>query len=88
MTTAPPAARAFIAQTAETSGWQRSFGPVNDLYKRGEHIITVDWREDGTPADISRYGPAGIERANHPTGVAQAQLWLEETTTGAGRDGQ
>ena len=82
MTATSPAARASIAETAQAAGWQRRYGPVNDLYKRGEHIITIDWRADGTPADISRYGPAGIERANHPQGVQQAHQWLGDTATG------
>lgn len=86
MTAATSAVRTSIAETAEASGWHRSYGPLNDLYKRIEHIITVDWREDGTPADISRYGPAGIERANHPNGVEQAHRWLGESATG-GQDG-
>ena len=81
MTATTPAARASIAETAEAAGWQRRWGPVNDLYKRGEHIITLDWGDDGTPADISRYGPAGIERANHPEGVEQARQWLAEPAT-------
>lgn len=78
---ASPTARASIAEAAEAFGWRRNSGPGNDpydLYKRGEHIITVDWRDDGTPADISRYSPAGIERANHPKGVEQAHQWLGE----------
>lgn len=82
MTSTTPSARGSIAETAEAAGWQRRWGPVNDLYKRGEDIITVDWDQAGTPSDISRYGPAGIERANHPRGVEQVREWLEEPAPG------